>query len=113
MTSSKFWPVSTCMTGNGTRAGQNALTARCSITTESLPPENSSPGRSIVAATSRKMCTASASSFSRSVSSYVVVMGAFPTSAWGWRAPTWHSARLAGLGLTNAPAPLSFQWNVF
>ena len=74
MTSSKFCPVSMCMTGNGTGAGQNALAARCSITTESLPPENSNAGRSIVAATSRKMCTASASSLSRSVSTYVWVM---------------------------------------
>ena len=74
MTSSKFSPVSTCITGNGTGAGQNALTARCSMTTESLPPENSSAGLSMVAATSRKMCTASASSFSRWVSSYATVI---------------------------------------
>ena len=69
MTSSKFSPVSTCMTGKGTGAGQKALTARCSMTTESLPPENSSAGFSIVAATSRKMWTASDSSLSRCVSS--------------------------------------------
>jgi hypothetical protein len=47
--------VSTCITGSGTGAGQNAFTARWSITTESLPPENSRPGRSMVAATSRMM----------------------------------------------------------
>ena len=44
MTSSKLWPVSTCMTGNGSGAGQNAFAARCSMTIESLPPENSSTG---------------------------------------------------------------------
>ena len=38
MTSGKFWPVSTCMTGNGSPAGQKALRARCSSTAESLPP---------------------------------------------------------------------------
>ena len=53
--------MSTCITGNGSGAGQNALAATCSITTESLPPENSRTGRSKVAATSRKMWTASAS----------------------------------------------------
>src|SRR5450756_1289674 len=44
-TSGKLWPVSTCSSGNGTGAGQNALRARCSSTAESLPPENSSTGR--------------------------------------------------------------------
>jgi hypothetical protein len=53
MTSSKFWPVSTCITGNGTRAGANALVAKCSMVIESLPPENSITGRSNSAATSR------------------------------------------------------------
>ena len=48
-------PVSTCRTGKGGRAGMNALRARCSITIESLPPENSSAGRSNSAATSRMM----------------------------------------------------------
>ncbi|SKS16300.1 Uncharacterised protein [Mycobacteroides abscessus subsp. abscessus] len=43
------------MTGNGSGEGQNALAATCSMTTESLPPENSSTGRSKVAATSRNM----------------------------------------------------------
>ena len=43
-TSGKFRPVSTCMTGNGMRAGANALRASSSITMESLPPENSSTG---------------------------------------------------------------------
>ena len=65
ITSSKLCPVSTCNTGNGGAAGQNAFAARCSMTAESLPPENSSTGRSKVAATSRKMCTDSASSASR------------------------------------------------
>ena len=69
MTSGKLWPVSMCMTGNGSRAGPNALTARCSITTESLPPENSSTGRSNSAATSRMMWIASASRACRCVSS--------------------------------------------
>ena len=69
MTSSKFWPVSTCITGNGTGAGQKALTARCSMTTESLPPENSMAGLLDRGATSRKMCTASDSSLSRCESS--------------------------------------------
>ena len=36
------------------RAGQNAFVATCSITTLSLPPENSSTGRSNSAATSRR-----------------------------------------------------------
>ena len=62
MTSGKLCPVSTCITGNGSRAGQNAFAARCSITTESLPPENSSTGRSNSAATSRMMWIDSASS---------------------------------------------------
>ena len=43
-TSGKLWPVSTCITGNGSRAGQNAFSASRSITIESLPPENSSTG---------------------------------------------------------------------
>ena len=53
-TSSKLRPVSTWRTGKGTGAGQKALRARCSMTMESLPPENSSVGRSNSAATSRK-----------------------------------------------------------
>ena len=61
MTSGKLWPVSTCITGKGTRPGVKAFTARCSITIESLPPENSSTGRSNSAATSRMMWIASAS----------------------------------------------------
>src|SRR4051812_36800231 len=64
-TSAKLWPVSTCMTGNGNRAGRNAFSASRSSTIESLPPEKSSTGRSRSAATSRMMCTASASSSSR------------------------------------------------
>ena len=69
MTSAKLWPVSTCITGNGRRAGANALAATCSITAESLPPENSSTGRSNSAATSRMMWIASASRAWRWVSS--------------------------------------------
>ena len=65
ITSAKLWPVSTCITGNGTRAGAKAFTARWSITIESLPPENSSAGRSNSAATSRMMWIASASSARR------------------------------------------------
>ncbi len=61
-TSGKLCPVSTCITGNGTGEGQNALAARCSITAESLPPEKSRHGRSISAATSRMMWIASDSS---------------------------------------------------
>ena len=48
-------PVSMCMTGKGTGAGQKAFLATCSMTMESLPPENSSTGRSNSAATSLKM----------------------------------------------------------
>ena len=61
MTSSKLCPVSTCITGNGMRAGKNARWARCSITTESLPPENSRTGRSHSAAISRMIVIASSS----------------------------------------------------
>src|SRR5205823_4642537 len=75
ITSSKLCPVSTCSTGNGSGAGQNAFAARCSMTTESLPPENNNTGRSKVAATSRKTCTASASNTRRCGNSYVVVTG--------------------------------------
>ncbi len=64
-TSGKLWPVSTCMTGKGSRAGQNAFSASRSMTTESLPPENSSTGRSNSATTSRMMWTDCASSASR------------------------------------------------
>ena len=53
ITSGKFWPVSTCITGNGSWAGQNAFRARCNSTAESLPPEKSSTQRSSSAATSR------------------------------------------------------------
>ena len=53
ITSGKLWPVSTCRTGNGNAPGRNALIASWSRTSESLPPENSSTGRSSSAATSR------------------------------------------------------------
>src|SRR3954469_25394991 len=49
-------------------AGQNALAARCSITTESLPPENSITGDAKVAATSRMMWIDSDSRASSSLS---------------------------------------------
>ena len=52
------------MIGNGIRAGAKARSASASITMESLPPENSSPGRSNSAATSRMMWIDSASSTS-------------------------------------------------
>ena len=44
-----------CMTGKGMRPGQKAFWASRSMTTESLPPEKSSTGRSNSAATSRMM----------------------------------------------------------
>ena len=43
------------------RAGKNAFSASRSMTMESLPPENSSTGRSNSATTSRMMWMASAS----------------------------------------------------
>ncbi len=43
-TSGKLCPVSTCITGNGMRAGANAFSASRSITIESLPPEKSRHG---------------------------------------------------------------------
>ena len=52
------------MTGNGILAGQNARSASASMTIESLPPENSSTGRSNSAATSRMTWMDSASSTS-------------------------------------------------
>ena len=69
MTSGKLCPVSMCMTGKGSRAGKKAFTARCIITTESLPPENRRQGRSNSAATSRMMWIDSASSIRRCDSS--------------------------------------------
>ncbi len=75
MTSSKLCPVSTCMTGNGRRPGAKALIARCSMTIESLPPENSRTGRSNSAATSRMMWMASASRDRRWLSSYCPAAG--------------------------------------
>ena len=64
ITSGKLCPVSMCMTGNGMLAGRNAFSASASMTIESLPPENSSAGRSNSAATSRMMWIDSASSTS-------------------------------------------------
>ncbi len=69
MTSGKLCPVSTCITGNGSLQGQNALRAMWSMTTESLPPENSRTGRSNSAATSRMMWIDSASMVRRCDSS--------------------------------------------
>ncbi len=65
MTSAKLCPVSTCITGNGNRAGANASTARCNSTAESLPPLNSSTGFSHSVATSRMIVTASSANDSR------------------------------------------------
>ena len=53
------------MIGNGKLPGRNAFSASRSSTIESLPPLNSSTGRSNSAATSRKMWIDSASSVSR------------------------------------------------
>src|ERR1700722_7764229 len=53
------------MTGNGSCWGAKALTARCSRTAESLPPEKSRTGRSHSATTSRRMKMAWDSSRSR------------------------------------------------
>ena len=64
-TSGKLCPVSMCIAGKGMRPGAKALAATASITIESLPPENSSTGRSNSAATSRMMWIASASSWRR------------------------------------------------
>ena len=66
--------------GNGNRAGRNAFSARRSRTIESLPPENSSTGRSSSAATSRMMWIASASSASRWVRRWVVASPAVAIS---------------------------------
>ncbi|CAI8871170.1 hypothetical protein EMIT0194MI4_30043 [Pseudomonas sp. IT-194MI4] len=63
-----FHWVSTCITGNGSLPGKNALRARCSITAESLPTEYSITGLSNSAATSRMMWMLSASSCFRCVS---------------------------------------------
>ena len=62
ITSGKLWPVSTCISGNGSEPGQNAFSARRAMTIESLPPENSITGRSSSDATSRKIWIASDSS---------------------------------------------------
>src|SRR5947209_19243888 len=58
------------MTGKGNRPGRKAFSARRNSTIESLPPLNSSTGRSNSAATSRKMWIDSASSVCRWESSY-------------------------------------------
>ena len=47
--------MSTCSSWKGMGAGQNAFAARCTMTTESLPPEKSMIGEENVAATSRMM----------------------------------------------------------
>ena len=60
--SRNFHVVSMCISGKGIGPGKKAFLARCSITAESLPIEYSITGRSISAATSRKIWIASASS---------------------------------------------------
>jgi hypothetical protein len=65
VTSGNSCPVATCSIGNGNRPGRNAFSAMRSRTTESLPPLNSSTGRSNSAATSRMTWIASLSSASR------------------------------------------------
>lgn len=64
ITSGKLCPVSTCISGKGIGAGQNAFSAMRSMTMESLPPEKSRQGRSNSATTSRMMWIDSASSTS-------------------------------------------------
>ncbi len=65
ITSGKLCPVSTCINGNGKGPGRNAFSASRSSTIESLPPLNSSTGRSNSAATSRITWIASDSSARR------------------------------------------------
>jgi hypothetical protein len=65
VTSWKLWPVSIISSGYGMRPTPNAFSAHLSMTSESLPPENSSVGRSNAAATSRRMKMVSSSSASR------------------------------------------------
>ena len=65
ITSGKLCSVSMCSSVNVGRSGKNALSARCSTTAESLPPENSRATLRHSAATSRRMWMASASSASR------------------------------------------------
>src|SRR3984885_6152666 len=65
ITSGKLCSVSTCISGNGNGPGRNAFSARRSSTIESLPPLNSSTGRSNSAATSRITWIASDSSARR------------------------------------------------
>ena len=65
ITSGKLWPVSTCMTGNGKRAGANALMASHNNTAESFPPENSNTGDSHPDTTSLMIVIASDSRRSR------------------------------------------------
>ncbi len=78
ITSGKLCPVSTCISGNGNGAGRNAFSARRSSTIESLPPLNSSTGRSNSAATSRITWIASDSSARRWLS-----CGRVATLIWG------------------------------
>ena len=84
--SGKLWPVSTCITANGTAAGRNAFSARRSSTIESLPPENSSTGFSSSAATSRMTWIASASRTSRWLA-VATVMSATPPARRAAAAP--------------------------
>src|SRR5688572_15611647 len=73
-TSGKLCPVSTCITGNGIRAGANAFCANRNITIESLPPENNNTGRSNSATTSRITKTLSASRASKCDTRYGLVV---------------------------------------
>ena len=65
VTSGKLWPVSIMSSGYGMRPVPKAFSAHLSITSESLPPENISVGRSKAAATSRSTKMVSSSSASR------------------------------------------------
>ena len=66
--------------GTGSRPAQNAFSASRSMTIESLPPENSSTGRSNSATTSRMMWIASASSASQLAQLVVARPGRSPAS---------------------------------
>ena len=100
MTSGKLWPVSTCMSGKGKRAGRKAFSARRSSTMESLPPLKSRTGRSSSAATSRMTWMASASRICRWVSSFDFMPRAARTRPFGARPAALAAA--AGLGARRA-----------
>ena len=103
-------------------AGQNAFSARRSMTIESLPPENSSTGRSNSAATSRMMWIDSASRARRCDSSYDMeatrVRGQMraekpcPAAAYSGAATPWphrpatYFWRSAGSSICRVPLPI-------